>query len=205
MKENNKDIEPERLTRLADLIYEAAMLKKTPRSGFAFLGSGNESVAAHTFGTAVAGYILASMAGADIGKTVLLCLFHDLHEAATGDFNYVNHRYDQCDALRALRDAVAGTGLEEPLLALWNEFEQKESVEAKLARDADQLDMISALRVEENTGNPKAAKWLTTAVKRIQTPEGAKACAALMGTAPDHWWYDQVSQSWWINRDEKGN
>lgn len=197
------DMNDERLARLADLLYEAAMLKKTPRSGFAFLGSGHESVAGHTFGAAVAGYVLASMAGADIARTVLLCLFHDLHEAATGDFNYVNHRYDRCDALRALMDGAAGTGLEEALLSLWHEFEQKESVEAKLAHDADQLDMIGALRLEQSSGNPQAAKWLATAVQRIQTPEGAKLCSALMRTAPDHWWYDQVGQSWWINRDEK--
>lgn len=199
------EINEERLTRLADLLYEASMLKQTPRSGFAFLGSGRESVAEHTFGAAIAAYILANMAGADVGKTVLLCLFHDLHEAATGDFNYVNHRYDQCDASRALEDALEGTGLEKQLLSLWHEFEQKESLESRLAHDADQLDMISALRLQESTGNPQATKWLVTAAKRLLTREGAKACSALLSTAPDHWWYDQVDQSWWINRNEKSS
>lgn len=194
---------PDRMARLADLMYEAAMLKHTPRSGFAFLGSGAESVAEHSFGAAFAGFLLAKMAGADIGKTVLMCLFHDLHEAATGDFNYVNHRYDKCDSEKALRDSLAGSGMTGAIMELWREFERKESREARLAHDADQIDMISALRREQAIGNPNAAKWLVSAVRRIGTEEGAALCEELMRTDPDHWWYDQVDISWWIDHGKK--
>ena len=89
---------PETLERLADFCNEAGMLRHTPRSGYAFLGSGRESVAEHSYRTTVLGYMLARMAGLDPSRVVMLCLFHDLHEARTGDFNYVNHRYDTCRA-----------------------------------------------------------------------------------------------------------
>lgn len=191
------------MDRLADLIYECAMLKHTPRSGFAFLGSGKESVAEHSFGAAAIGYILARMSGADVKTTVLLCLFHDLHEAATGDFNYVNHRYDKCDAPGAVRDACAGTFLAEELPALFREFEARETLEAELARDADQLDLVCALRREESHGNPTAREWLVNAIKRLRTEAGRKVGEALLTTSPDNWWYGQVESSWWINRDEK--
>ncbi|MDO9630796.1 MAG: HD domain-containing protein, partial [Humidesulfovibrio sp.] len=53
------------LTRLADFLFECGMLRKTPRTGYQFLGSGAENVAEHSFRTAVVGFVLAKMAGAD--------------------------------------------------------------------------------------------------------------------------------------------
>ena len=41
----------------AKFLYEVGMLKKTPRTGYRFLGSGEESVAEHSFRTAVIGYV----------------------------------------------------------------------------------------------------------------------------------------------------
>lgn len=190
-------------TRLADLAYEFGMLKHTPRSGFAFLGSGKESVAEHSFGAAAIGFMLAALAGADAGRTALLCLIHDLHEAATGDFNYVNHRYDTCDARNALAAACSATGLESEISGLYEEFEAKDSVEARLAHDADQLDLICALRRELAHGNPFAAEWLKSAVKRVKTDIGQRLCDALMDTDPNDWWYGHVDQSWWIDRGQK--
>lgn len=187
--------------RVADLVYESAMLKNTPRTGFAFLGSGKESVAEHSFGAAFIGLILAMLSGADTGRTIQLCLMHDLHEAATGDFNYVNHRYDKCDARAALEDACAGTGLEKDFMDLWEEFEGRSTREAILANDADQLDMICSLRKQLAAGNRFAAEWLDTAVKRLRSPVAQTLCEAIMQTDPSGWWYDQVDKTWWINRN----
>lgn len=185
---------------LADFAYASAMLKRTPRSGYAFLGTGHESVAEHSFGTAVLGYALAKMANADIARTVHLCLFHDLHEAATGDFNYVNHRFDVCDAPKAIADICRGSGLEGEIGDLFDEFEKRESLEARLARDADQLDFICSLRKEQAAGNEFAEEWLKSAVMRVKTDQGKKLCEAIMRASPHHWWYDQVDKSWWIER-----
>ena len=51
----------------------------------------------------------------------MLCLFHDLPEARTGDFNYVNRLYDTSRERDALEDAVEGTGLEEDIMSIWDE------------------------------------------------------------------------------------
>ena len=91
----NERITPatDRLSRLADFLFEVGMLRRTPRTGYQFLCTGAENVAEHSFRTAVIGVVLARMAGADVGRTALLGLFHDLHEARTGDFNYVAKIY----------------------------------------------------------------------------------------------------------------
>lgn len=187
-------------TSIADLIYAATMLKLTPRSGYAFLGTGRESVAEHSFGTAFIGMVLAKAAQADIARVVFLCLTHDLHEAATGDFNYVNHRYDHCDTMRALAHICAGSGQEDFIQNLHGEFCQAQTLEARLANDADQLDFICSLRREEAKGNSFASEWLKTATLRLKTEAGKGLCAAILATSPHHWWYDGVDKSWWINR-----
>ncbi|THB66605.1 MAG: HD domain-containing protein, partial [Desulfovibrio sp.] len=131
----------DQLKRLADFLFEVGMLKKSPRTGFQFLGTSSDNVAEHSFRTAVIGYVLAHQAGADPAKTVLLCLFHDLHEARTGDFNYVSRRYNSSDRTQALKDCLAGTGLEESVLGFWHELESVDTPEARLAQDADQIDL----------------------------------------------------------------
>lgn len=187
------------LHRLADFINEAGMLRHTPRSGYAFLGSGSENVAEHSYRAAIIGHILAHMAHIDPGRVILQGLYHDLHEARTGDFNYVNHRYDACDAKRALVDSTAGTGLQEEILGLWEEFEHGESQAAQLARDADQLDLIANLAQELYKGNLQARDWLDSALARLRTEEGRMLAKAILDAPPDRWWREGIPSEWWIN------
>ena len=46
---------------IADFLFEVGMLAKTPRSGFFFLGSGEQSVSEHTTRTIYIGYTLAML------------------------------------------------------------------------------------------------------------------------------------------------
>lgn len=200
MSEKKRRLPQEQLARLADFLNEVGMLRNTPRSGYAFLGTGRENVAEHSYRTAVIGYVLARLAGIDPARVTFLCLFHDLHEARTGDFNYVNHRYDQCRAREALQDAVAGTGLAGEVLGFWDELAQGQSPEAVLAHDADQLDLICNLNVELHKGNAFAGEWLKSAVKRLRSPWAKELAEVVLRTDPNRWWYGQVDGSWWINR-----
>lgn len=190
------------LQRLADLCNEIGMLRHIPRSGFPFLGSGSENVAEHSFRTTAIGYILANLANIDRGKVVLLCLFHDLHEARTGDFNYVNYRYDSCNAKKALEDATKGTGLEHIILSLWDELETVSTPESRYAHDADQLDLICNLQLELSKGNQFAREWLDSALKRLRTDEGRLLAEQILRTDPNNWWYGQVEKDWWIHHGE---
>lgn len=192
--------ERERLRRLVDFLYEAGMLRHTPRSGYAFLGSGRESVAEHCHRTAVIGYVLARLSGADPARTVLLCLFHDLAETRTGDLNYVQQLYCTADERSALADATAGTGLTDDILDFHAEFEARETPEALLAKDADQLDLILNLKRESDLGNPYAAKWLDNAEQRLRTPPARDLAAAVRSTDHTDWWFLGQNAEWWAHR-----
>ena len=182
MTTTSKQLSAEQLGRLADFCNEVGMLRHTPRSGYAFLGSGKENVAEHSYRVSVLGYALARLAGADPARVTFLCLFHDLHEARTGDFNYVNHRYNQCRAREALEDATQGTGLAEDILGF-----------------SDQLDLICNLHVELSKGNAFAEEWLDSALKRLRTPLARELAEAVLRTDPNRWWYGQVDKGWWVH------
>ena len=186
-----------RLQRIVDFFNEAGMLRFTPRTGYQFLGSGKENVAEHSFRAAVIGWALARMAGADAQRTALICLFHDLHEARTGDFNYVNRIYNTSLPRKALEDAAFGTGLEEALLSFWDELESTASPEAKLAQDADQLDLILNLKRELDLGNTSASEWLRHALQRLRTPVGRELAQVIVATDHNAWWFQGPDASWW--------
>lgn len=173
-----------KLKRITDFLFEAGMLRKTPRTGYQFLGTGSENVAEHSFRTAVICYVLARMAGADPGRAVLLGLFHDMHETRIGDFNYENRMYNTSERSRAIKDALAGTGMTEDVLGLWSELEATETPEAKLAQDADQIDLILNLKEQSDLGNKYADKWLNSAVERLRTDPGRELAAMIRET--DH-------------------
>lgn len=189
-----------RLARLADFLFEAGMLRNTPRTGYQFLGSGKENVAEHSFRTALVGYVLAHMAGADAEHTAMLCLIHDFHEARTGDFNYVNSMYNTSKQRLAMRHALKGTGLTRPLLALWDEQDKKESPEALLAKDADQIDLILNLVEQRDLGNPYAEQWLEAALQRLATDAGQELAGRIVQSDHTDWWFKGPDKDWWVKK-----
>lgn len=185
------------LTRLVDFLFETMMLKRTPRTGYAFLGHGRENVAEHSFGVTVLAFTLVRMNGqADLTRTLKLSLFHDLAEARTGDLNYMNKRYASMDEDRALADAVTGLPFEDELLANWREWRAGETLEARLAADADQLDMVLELRRLETLGSQEARGWLFYAQKRLKTDEGRQLFEEIVRSDPTHWWFEKRDDYW---------
>jgi len=142
------------MKNIANFLFEAGMLKRTPRSGFQFLGSGAESVAEHIFRTTYIGYALGMLEkSVDADRIIKMCLFHDLPEARTGDLNYVNKKYVTADERKAVKDLTDTVPFGKDLIEVINEYDEGKTVEALLARDADQLEMILALKEYKDIGN----------------------------------------------------
>lgn len=189
--------------QITHFAYETSIHSRTPRSGLWFLGSGHQSVAEHIFHTAMIAYALARLVpAADRHKVVMMALFHDLGEGRTSDHNYVHQRYGRLAESEAVSDIAQSVPFGSEILDLFEEFERKETLEAKLVRDADQLEFISTLRAEEVKGNQKARKWLPPVLARLKTAVGKKLGRALMKTHPDAWWFD-VKDQWFVGREEK--
>ena len=185
---------------IANLLFEARLLKKIPRSGYHFLGSGKESVAEHSFATAFIGYVLSRMVPeADSTRIIEMCLLHDLAEARIGDMNYVQKKYVTVDEARAVRDIATGLPFESDMKGLIGEFNKGDTMEAKLAHDADQLALIVELKVLKDLGNAYTESWLSFVKKRLCTDAGKRLCTEVLHTGSDEWWFEKEEEDWWIN------
>ncbi len=185
--------------RLVNFFFEMGMLKKTPRTGYQFLGSGGESVADHCFRAAIIGYCLAKkVKGVDPNKVILMCLFHDIPESRTGDHNYMNKRYVRCDEYKVLDDQLEGLPFGGEIRAIFQEFNEGQTMEAMLARDADQLDLILELKAQLELGNKQAQDWIYYAIKRLKTEIGKEVADEVLNISWTDWWFEKKTD-WWIN------
>lgn len=186
------------MKNLAHFLFEVGMLKRTPRSGFQFLGSGAESVAEHSFRTAIIGYTLARLDGSvNLGRVLELCLMHDIPEARTGDLNYVNKKYVQADERRAVEDLARTLPFGDDYRGLHRELAERASAEARIAHDADQLEMILALKEYRDLGNRYAEEWYPFAVRRLQTDAARQLAETIWTTDSTRWWFDDDAD-WWV-------
>jgi len=188
-----------------NLLHEAEMLSSIPRSGFAFLGSGHQSVAEHSYQVALVAYVLARLLPQplDHHKLVMMCLFHDLPEARIGDLNYFQKKYVSPRLDKALEDIEKGSFLGPEIAAWIKEYEEGKTPEAQLAHDADQLELFLILKKEEERGNKKATEWMANLVKRLETDIGRQAAEAIRQTPSDAWWHQDKSDPHWIDGGKK--
>ena len=191
------------MERIADFLFEVGMLKRTPRSGWQFLGSGSESVADHVFRTAMISFALARLDGSvDTDRALRLALVHDLPEARTGDLNYMNHKYAEADEERAAADLACNLPFGEELEELLHEYRDESSPEAILVHDADQLELLMSLKEQLDLGNRQADDWIPFVLRRLRTPSGRDLAQEILSGHSADWWFDRGS-AWWV-RGGKG-
>jgi putative hydrolases of HD superfamily len=181
---------------LANLLFEARILKELPRSGFHFLGSGRESVAEHTFMTAFIGFVFSQLVPEVDGHRLLqMCLIHDLSEARTGDLNAVQKQYLVADQTRAVEDLIQPLPFGSAIADLLEEFNRGETLEAQLAHDADHLSLIVELKALNDTGSNGPDAWLPHVASRVRTPVGQSLAKEILNTASDEWWFKKKAGS----------
>jgi putative hydrolase of HD superfamily len=181
------------MKKIANLLFEAKILKEIPRSGFHFLGVGRESVAEHCFSTTFIAYVMSRMEPEiDALKLIGMCLIHDLPEARIGDLNTVHKKYIKVDEVKAIKDAVKGLAFEKIMMDNFNEYIEGNSMEAKLAHDADQLALILELKDLMDIGYKPPETWMQNVLSRLETETGKKIAQAVLDTHRDEWWLGAV-------------
>ena len=184
-----------KLADLANYLYEIGQLKHQKRTGWWRMGVRDpESVAEHSYRTAVIGYILAALEQADPEKTAALCLFHDTAETRIGDLHWVTKRY-----LRAKEgEQVAFNEQTEQLpqdiankvRALVGEYEERSSRESLLAREADLLECLLQSREYEMQGYTKGAEWARICREGLQTETAKQLADACLNGDPGEGFQD---------------
>ena len=149
---------------LAALI-ELQRLKRLDRTGWTLRGSpnGTESVAAHSFGVSVTAMMLAGeikMRGldVDIERVLKMALLHDWAETRVGDMPRTATNYFGADVRKkaetaAFADIVSTLGAaESEYKNLYQDYEQRDSLEARLVKAADILDLLIQAYALEHAG-----------------------------------------------------
>jgi putative hydrolase of HD superfamily len=176
---------------LAAFGYELGLLKRIRRAGWWHAGVRDpESVAEHSLRAAQIAALLAAEEGANPERAAFLALWHDTQETRTGDIPHTAAKYmskpepreitnDQTAALpETSRDLVR---------AAVDEYETRQSPEARCAKDADKLEMLLQAVEYRDIGVERVAGWIDSARKGLATETGRRIAEVAVTVSPLAW------------------
>ena len=169
------------------VLLELQRLKRLDRTGWVLRGlpPGAESVAAHSYGVAFAAMLLADEVRArgvevDVERVLRLALLHDLAEARTGDMPRTMAQYYGAAARHAAERAAfddmvrsLGEARSAGYATLHADYEARESLEARLVKAADIIDLLAQALAFERAGARELGEFWEGAETRDFNLEGA--------------------------------
>ena len=164
---------------LFDFFYLVAELKRVPRRGWKTkVGIEHpESVADHSYGTAIMAMVLSDSQKLDTEKILKMALLHDLAESITGDFmpeeiSKENKKKAEGDAMNEIM-ATLPNNLVYEYDKIWQEYIQADTNESILLHEIDKLEMaIQATKYSsEGFSNEKLDLFVDSAKKEIKSKE----------------------------------
>lgn len=180
------------MDEIAKYIFEAGMLKRVARSGWWTEKIKNpESVAEHSFRSAVIAFILARMEGMDdevARKVCTAAVFHDMHETRLLDLNKITSRYIPVDEdleLKVENDQVKG--LPQDIKKSVLEIRDLGDNELKILKDADLLECAFQAREYADIGYGSTMKWLVRIEKKLQTASAKKLLGRIKTMDSGEW------------------
>ncbi|TMX00910.1 hypothetical protein EJD97_025658 [Solanum chilense] len=162
-----------------DFLTLCHRLKTTKREGWIRRGVNNpESIADHMYRMGVMALIAADLPGVDRDKCVKMAIVHDIAEAIVGDITPADgvpkdekSRRERA-ALEDMCKLLGGGSQAKEISDLWMEYEENSSLEAKVVKDFDKVEMIlQALEYENEQGKDLEEFFQSTAGK-FQTEVG---------------------------------
>jgi putative hydrolase of HD superfamily len=189
------------IEKLASFFYEIGNLRKVIRAHQQALLSFDlsDTIASHSFRVTIFGYFIAKELKVDVDKVVKMCLLHDLEETRSSDHNWVHKRYVKVFENEIRQGQLKDLPGSEEMMKLSTEYEERKTLESKIAKDADLLDEIFLLREYAWEGNKEAAEWLrgkrrkgdketSTHEKMMHTKLAKDIAREAKRQAPSLWW-----------------
>ncbi len=184
-------------THALNFFAEAGLLKRIKRSGWWVAGIDDpETVAEHSFRTAVIAYYIAHVEEVDPYKAVTMALFNDIHEARINDLHKMGHYYIEFrDAeKKVFADQVHCLDLrvKNALNKSRDEYEQQQSKESIVARDADILECLVQAKEYYENGHVIAKKFFQQAPGHLKTKTAQKLWKKILTWDSHDWWQTVV-------------
>ena len=177
---------------IVEAYFELNHLKSLYRQGWLRRGISPErceSVAEHSYGVALLALFLADAYHADLDRPrlVRMALLHDLGEVYAGDLTpsdavppQEKHRREQEAVRRVLSKLPSG----ESYLALWAEYQEGASPEARLVRQVDRLEMAFQATVYEHHEERDLSEFYASVQGSLSSPELLSLLAELQALRP---------------------
>lgn len=181
------------MKNIAKYIFELGTLKRIKRGWMRHEGVGNpESVADHSHRTAILGFILAKLEGADAEKVIKMCLFHDAPETRMGDLDKVQQRYINHEAAEkaAIDEQYASLpeNIRSEILLLFEEMSERKTKEAIISRDSDTLELLFQAKEYADAGYKGCNYWLEKGGKKLRTESAKGLYKNLIKMNSTDWW-----------------
>lgn len=148
---NQRDIE---------FLYELGCFRYVQRTWKRFLNADFANNAEHTLRVIWIALMLAKYEKvANEEKIIKMALVHDLPESRSGDVDYLSRQYVDRHEEEAVKDILNQTILDQDAVAWWQEYEKRECLEAKIVKDADNLDVELELKEQEARSHSIGKIW----------------------------------------------
>lgn len=180
------------MDRDLEFLYEIGSLRLMDRQWQRFLNSVSANVTEHHFRVMWLALIIAKHEKVeDTAKVLKMALVHDITESRTGDVDYLSRQYVKRDEELAIRDILKDTSIETEFLKIRHEYEKRESIESKVVKDADILDVdieveeqkAQGVKVMENLRDQRRLVYQT----QLHTKTAKKIWRALQKSNPHDW------------------
>ena len=189
-------MEDQELKKIVNFLFEIMQLKRTPRSGVTTIGIKNpDTVAEHSLATAQIAFILGKMEKVNAERAVLIALFHDNEETRTDDIHTLNRHYlgssKEQAAEKAFYEQIEKLPFKNELEKMYQEFQEKNTPEAIIARDADKLEAIVQMKcyIDRSIVDIKTAKmWIDYDARNLKTDSAKKLFEIIKETNMNEWW-----------------
>lgn len=184
--------------QIVNFLFEVGTMRKLPRIHQQVLLSQDlsDNIATHSYRVSLIAWFLAKMEKVDPYKTMMMAFLHDVKEVRSGDHNYIHKKYVKIFEEEITKDQFSHL----PYLDLFNfveEFEERKSKEATIAKDADLLDQMLLLKEYVHQGNHEAEIWLSgkgndnkinTQYQGLKTESAKKLGREILEGKVSKWW-----------------
>jgi putative hydrolases of HD superfamily len=138
--------------RNLQFLYELGTLRYIPRIWRQFLNKDFANLSEHIFRVIWIAIIIAKEECANLDKVIKMALVHDIVESRNSDVHYLSRMYTKRDDDAAIKDILRDTSIEQEFLDLFAEYEERKSIESKIVKDADNLDVDIELQEQYVNG-----------------------------------------------------
>lgn len=141
------------MDRDLEFLYEMGCLRFVQRTWKRFLNADFQNLAEHHLRVCWIAMTIARREGnVNTERIMKMALVHDLAESRTGDVDYLSRQYTTRDEELGIKDMLKDTSFEAELFDLWEEYEKRETIESKIVKDADNLDVDFEIREQSVKG-----------------------------------------------------